>query len=383
MDSSPLSRCIRRAAIAISGTHVAAGFRSGGFVAWDVATGERIVSGGLFASYVGAMAFSPDGESLVCGGGAGSLLEVKTKDWSLGAVWKGTPEKPIATNAIVFDREQPNGRFLCAHSDDTATLFASRLVRSPEHLGSLFYLARKPWEQAYIVSGACFVPNTRIILTSHFTGRLRVWQEDVITWKIGEVTFGHDGPKIENPAVPDPKEWWAIKSARAPAASPAAPPPPPAPSPTKAPALADIVRLGGPDRRARSTREMSFAASLHPCATCGAPIGKTEIHGSGESWVLAGACPSCSRARSFVFVTEGDPLYGPTGSRREIGDARPSRVIHPPLFVEELARVAPTIETEPTKLAPAAWRANRDALDRALTSSTSCSSSSPRGRPRP
>jgi uncharacterized protein YjbI with pentapeptide repeats len=352
-------------AIAMSEAHVAAGFRSGGFVSWEMPGGERIASGEIFGAYVGAMAFSPDGASLLCGGGAGSLAEIRTATWSAGAVWKGTPPKPIATNAIAFDRERPNGRFLCAHSDDTATLFSSRLATSPEHLGTPFHLERKRWEQAYIVSGACFVPHTRIILTSHFTGRLRVWQEDeAMTWKIGEVTFDHDGPKVEGGGLPDAKEWWATKSARAPVATPGAPVAPAAP-PKKAPA-ADIVRLGDRDRRARSTQEMSFAASLHPCATCGGPIGKTDLQGGEDSYVLFGACPFCSRARSFVFVTEGYPLSR-SPPRREIGDARPSRVIRPAELFAELARVAGAIEAEPTKLAPAAWRANASALDRALT----------------
>ncbi|MDB4937987.1 MAG: hypothetical protein JWP87_4959, partial [Labilithrix sp.] len=347
---------------AMSETHVAAGFRSGHFGAWKLETGKDAAGGEIFATYVSAMAFSPDGTSLVCGGGSGGLVELRTETWQAGEVWKSTPPKPIATNAITFAREQPSGRFLCAHSDDTTSLFTSRLERLPSSLGSAFWLDRKPWERAYIVSGACFVPNTKIILTSHFTGRLRVWKEgDVLTSKVAEIAFDDEGPKIVDRAVADEAAWWAQQK------SMPAVPARPAPEKPKGPQTADIVRIGSADRRARNTPEMRFAASLHPCATCGGTVGKTEIYGNDGSHTLVGACPFCGRARSFSFFTEGDPVLAGSPPGNELGDEKPSRVIRPTQLLTELARVTPAIADEPRKLAPPAWRANGKAIDRALT----------------
>ena len=193
---------------AISETHLAAGFRSGVVAVWDLDTGKKLAGRELFAAYVSALAFSRDGRSLVAGGGKGSLVELLTATWEVGEVWEGTPPKPIATNAIQCD---PKGRFLCAHSDDTASLFASTHDRAPGSLGLAFYVDRKPWEQDYIVSAACFVPKTKLIITSHFTGRLRIWKENGrLKSKIAEVTFADDDtPSLLDSEATDPAAWWA------------------------------------------------------------------------------------------------------------------------------------------------------------------------------
>ena len=84
---------------------------------------------------------------------------------------------------------------------------------------------------------ACFVPKTKIALTSHADGRLHVWKEhDGATAKIGEVAFDDDIPRIVD--VADPALWWANASKHEEPAKPtkgktelmtavpAAPPPP-------------------------------------------------------------------------------------------------------------------------------------------------------------
>lgn len=202
---------------ALSEKHLAAGYASGHFVAWDLETGNELAGGEIFPGDVSAMAFSHDGESLVCGGVRGSLLALVTTGprWRSGEVWKGTPPKPIATNSIAFDAR---GRFLCAHSDDTVSLFTSVRARVPETtLGFAFYVDRKPWKDDYIVSCACFVPNTPLIVTSHFTGRLTIWSEKENVAKAGTVTFDpeSDAPVIAytvDDATIDPIAWWRAKA---------------------------------------------------------------------------------------------------------------------------------------------------------------------------
>lgn len=203
----------------LSEKHLAAGFQSGHFVTWDLETGKDLAGGEIFAGYVASMAFSNDGVSLVCGGSRGSLVAIQSTDWTASAVWKGTPPKPIATNSIEF--EARSSRFVCAHSDDTSSLFASTGDTVPTGLGHAFYVDRKPWSQDYIVSSACFVPSAPMILTSHFTGELRVWRGAAgrSMMLIATITFDETSdapaiaPKLGGPAT-DPIAWWAEKTGR-------------------------------------------------------------------------------------------------------------------------------------------------------------------------
>jgi len=201
---------------ALSEKHVAAGFESGHFVAWDLETGQEVAGGEIFPGDVWSMAFSRDGESLVCGGIRGSLVMLVTTGprWRSGEVWKGTPPKPIATNSITFDAR---GRFLCAHSDDTVSLFETVHTRIPSTFGFAFYVDRKPWKDDYIVSCACFVPSTPLVLTSHFTGLLTIWSEKENVAKSGTVTFDaeSDAPSIVysvDESTIDPITWWRGKA---------------------------------------------------------------------------------------------------------------------------------------------------------------------------
>jgi uncharacterized protein YjbI with pentapeptide repeats len=119
--------------------------------------------------------------------------------------------------------------------------------------------------------------------------------------------------------------------------------------------------------RARTLVEMRFAASLEPCTACGSTEPPTlELIGQGEWWTLAGPCPTCKRARSFTWRTEGDPTRG-AHAVRHLGDSRPSAIIRPGQFVAKLDRVLPMIVLDPQRLAPTDWYASRDALNRALT----------------
>lgn len=119
--------------------------------------------------------------------------------------------------------------------------------------------------------------------------------------------------------------------------------------------------------RARTFVEMQFAASLEACPHClSRERGRYDLVGHGMYWSLVGTCPSCRRPRSFSWDTEGNPLDGAHGVRH-LGDARPSAIIRPGQFVEELDRLLPVIVLDPRRLTPADWYASRNALNRALT----------------
>jgi WD40 repeat protein len=194
-------------AVGMSAGHVFAGFESGGFVIWDL-TGKEMSGGQLFTgSYVSACAAKPDGTTFVFGGGRGSMVAIDDK-WVSVHVWRDPP-KPIATNSIEM---LADGRMIAAHSDDTASLFAKPRSPFPSALGSHFYTDRKPWEQKYIVSSACFIPSTKLAATSHFTGSLRLWTVDGYPWKQAEVSFEGDEPTWANGSgepITDPSAWWA------------------------------------------------------------------------------------------------------------------------------------------------------------------------------
>jgi hypothetical protein len=105
----------------------------------------------------------------------------------------------------------------------------------------------------------------------------------------------------------------------------------------------------------RSLAEMTFAASLVPCEHCGSTQhAMLDLQGAGNSWVLYGPCPSCDKARSMSFVTDGDPL-GREHDALELGGAEPSRIITAEQFVTELERLLPATRTDPTTLDVTAW----------------------------
>lgn len=120
-------------------------------------------------------------------------------------------------------------------------------------------------------------------------------------------------------------------------------------------------------RRARSVEEMNFAASLQPCPTCGSrDVEKFQLFGDGDVWTIAGPCPSCATKRAFSFATTGVP-YQTLPKPYELGPG-PSQLLEADQFRAELARVAPAIHEDPTKLAAVAWHASLAAIDIALTS---------------
>lgn len=116
--------------------------------------------------------------------------------------------------------------------------------------------------------------------------------------------------------------------------------------------------------RARTSREMSFFASLASCPACGKRVDPDELtfYGSNDAWSLTGWCPQCRGPLTFRFLTNGNPLDGiqPPG---ELGVGH-STVIAPRLFIDEIDRLSLTIEHDPTRLPIAAWMQNRDANGR-------------------
>jgi len=119
--------------------------------------------------------------------------------------------------------------------------------------------------------------------------------------------------------------------------------------------------------RARSILEMQFAASLEPCPRCGTRIGAQELSlaGQDDAWALTGDCPTCALPRAFTFRSYGDPLTGPA-PRDEVGGPAPSEIISPRRWIDEIERLRPLVQDDPTQLDIDAWTASRDANRRTL-----------------
>lgn len=177
-------------AVALTEAAVVAGYRSGFFAACDYA-GEELAFGEIAHGYVGGLGASADGGVLVAGGSRGRMVMIDARgaDWKAGTTWDHPP-RPISTNTIQF---APDGRFVAAHSDDTATLYQSVGDTVGTTLGRPFYFDRKPWARDFIVSAACFVPGTPLVATAHFTGRLVLWnrpefRDAAITFDVAAAT---------------------------------------------------------------------------------------------------------------------------------------------------------------------------------------------------
>lgn len=157
---------------------VLVGYQSGFFEAWD-STGRTSLAGGeVLSRGVAAMVASADGSRAILGGAAGGMLAlvVKDKRFRAGTVWKGKPPKPISVNDLEL---APDGRFVGAFSDETATVFDSANDSFGTTLGSAFYLrSPKPsWNRAMIVSGATFLGRGGLVATSHFDGTVKLWSQ--------------------------------------------------------------------------------------------------------------------------------------------------------------------------------------------------------------
>jgi hypothetical protein len=111
---------------------------------------------------------------------------------------------------------------------------------------------------------------------------------------------------------------------------------------------------------------MHFAASLVPCAKCGAPPGRLDFIAGPEAWVLFGECPGCGEVRSFQYAIEGDPRKNPY-ERLELGNDRPSAVIAPQLLIQELERLEPSLNDDPASVPIGEWTKHKSLAERAYT----------------
>lgn len=94
-----------------------------------------------------------------------------------------------------------------------------------------------------------------------------------------------------------------------------------------------LVTIGSPERRARTRNEMFFAASLHPCRTCGAAPRERDLDlrlGDGQR-LLVGQCRFCSTPLRYAFFAS-DNMPERYYSRHELGDAHPSEILEPAAF---------------------------------------------------
>lgn len=158
---------------------IVAGYDDGYSVAWTEDGRDKVDSGAVTGPPVYSLGVHPSGQRVVYGGGKGGMVEMivgPPKQWKPGTIWKGTPPRPIAVNALEF---APDGRFVAAFSDNHARVFKGTGDMLGRGLGTPFYELRpKPeWKQDFIVSGACFIPGGDLVATSHFDGNLRLWKD--------------------------------------------------------------------------------------------------------------------------------------------------------------------------------------------------------------
>jgi uncharacterized protein YjbI with pentapeptide repeats len=117
----------------------------------------------------------------------------------------------------------------------------------------------------------------------------------------------------------------------------------------------------------RSITELRFAAGLHLCPGCGSrEVSEMNTYLSAGRYFAIVSCPDCRLSRKLSFRMRSHPP-APSLERYALGGSEPSSVIRPVQFVEELDRVGAGVVWEPESLAPVAWRANLDALNRAAT----------------
>jgi hypothetical protein len=120
------------------------------------------------------------------------------------------------------------------------------------------------------------------------------------------------------------------------------------------------------DGEPRSVAEMVFVVGLVPCDGCQSrEIAALELRELGPELVLTGPCPRCRRPREVRFRPRRDPRTRPRPPRLELGGPEPSELIRPVQLVAELDRLGPAIDWSPEQLAPVAWRANGQVMDRA------------------
>jgi WD40 repeat protein len=163
-------------AIALADDAIFVGYGNGYYGTCDP-DGSNPGGGQLFGANVASLALAPrapGGTTFMAGGGKGKLAHMLVSPKTLMCIetWNDPP-KPIAANTIDF---APDGKFVVACSDDTALVFDDTNDRAPHRLGNPFWSERKEWKQDYIVSAACFVPKTKLIATSHFTGCVKLWR---------------------------------------------------------------------------------------------------------------------------------------------------------------------------------------------------------------
>ena len=175
-------------AVAFVGDLLISGYADGCFAAWGP-DGKRLGWAQVVRPELSCIGVDHSGKSLVFGSSDGGMQHFHVRapvDFEAGLSWK-IPPRQIAVNAIDF---APDGRFVAAFSDNSASLFRAWSDPHGHSLGTPFYLGGKPkarWGRRFIVSGACFIPGAGIA-TAHFDGTLRLRRDD----GFAEVVFGPD-----------------------------------------------------------------------------------------------------------------------------------------------------------------------------------------------
>lgn len=195
-------------AIVLTAKAIVAGYHSGYFAACDF-DGECLAFGEIFDGGVAALAAFPDGTTFIAGGSRGGMkvMHGHGDPWVSGAGW-AHPPRAISTNTIEVGAD---GRWLAAFSDGSAELFSSGESRRGQVFGQPFYVERRSWSPAEIVSAACFIPGTSLIATSHFGGFVTLWHQP--SGRSQRVRFNAGRPTWEG-ALTAPDAWRSLVASR-------------------------------------------------------------------------------------------------------------------------------------------------------------------------
>ena len=163
---------------------------------------------------ISALAFSPDGLTLVAGSFDTDLRVWSTRD---GELLRVMDELPLATFAMAFS---PDGKYL-------ATGGADRIVYLWDT--RTWKIARKISGQAEMVSALAFSPDSRLLLTGGFSELTEKHPVQAILWDVetGEpirrmdsaniirsATFSPDGKLAATANLDKSVSIWAVPSAK-------------------------------------------------------------------------------------------------------------------------------------------------------------------------
>ena len=160
---------------------------------WDLWTGQKIRT--FEADYVGSLAITPDGQTLICGGSRSwhPNLHLPIKMWNLhtGELVRSLHGHTFTVNSVIISSD---GQTLVSQS----YYFPAKVwdLHTSKELNRFNMLPRQPWIDSLAIS-----PNGQKIVSGSRDGSIKVW--DVLTDQIIQ-TFQGSSPGMVDHIDPTP-----------------------------------------------------------------------------------------------------------------------------------------------------------------------------------